>query len=107
MIKTGTVYFLSCLRRFDQVIKNKDEFLRFIFITGVTKFAGVSVFLGLNNIEELESNFSKHIAAVAQKLQISKQDLLDKIKCFYNGYSWNGKETVYNPFSMLKFFDLG
>jgi hypothetical protein len=112
------------LHDFYRVLKAKDEFLRFVFITGVSKFAGVSVFSGLNNIKditfhekynsvcgytqaELENNFPEHIAASAQELQISKQDLLDKIKHFYNGYSWNGKETVYNPFSTLKLFDYG
>ena len=113
------------LHDFYQVLKAKDEFIRFVFITGVTKFAGLSVFSGLNNIEditldpkynfvcgytqkELESYFSDHIAATAQKLKITKRILLDKIKRFYNGYSWTGEEdeTVYNPFSTLRFFKL-
>ena len=114
------------LHSFYKVLKAKDDFIRFVFITGVTKFAGLSVFSGLNNIkdltfnekynsicgytqEELESAFDEHITAIAQKKQISERDLLDKIKRFYNGYSWTGEddETVYNPFSTLQFFEVG
>ena len=112
------------LHNFYQVLKAKDEFIRFIFITGVSKFSGVSIFSGLNNIEditfdpkynplcgytqeELESNFSEHISATAQKMKMSKPELLAEIKYLYDGYSWNGVNRLYNPFSTLRFFKLG
>jgi hypothetical protein len=55
--------------------------------------------------EELEINFKEYIESTAQEMEISKEDLLSKIKYFYNGYSWDGRTFVYNPFSTLLFFD--
>jgi hypothetical protein len=91
-------------------------------MTGVSKFAGLSIFSALNNInditldekyssicgytqEELELNFAEHIKAAAQALGNSPQELIDKIRAKYDGYSWDGKTRVYNPFSTLLFFD--
>jgi hypothetical protein len=105
-----------------KVLKGADEHLRFILLTGVSKFSGLSVFSALNNLrditleeiysticgitqEELESNFSEHIEAVAKKMSITRQELLEVIRRWYNGYSWDGQGTVYNPFSTLLFFE--
>ena len=112
------------LGNFFQVLKSNGKFIRSIFITGSAKFSSGSIFSGFNNVsditfnsksdsicgftqEELESAFSEHISANAKKLQMNNQDLLDEIKRFYYGYSWNGEETVYNPFSTLKFLEGG
>jgi hypothetical protein len=109
------------LHDFYQVLKAADEHIRFIFLTGVSKFSGVSVFSALNNPdditlddqyasicgytqEELESNFTEYIAATAQKLSMSRETLLDEIRTWYNGYSWDGETPVYNPFSTMSFF---
>jgi hypothetical protein len=109
------------LHDFYQVLKAADDHLRFIFLTGVSKFSGLSVFSALNNLhditlsqeyatlcgytqEELEKYFAEHIDTVAQHLNKSRQELLDNIKNWYDGYSWDGKTSVYNPFSTLLLF---
>jgi len=109
------------LHDFYQVLKAADEHIRFILLTGVSKFSGLSVFSALNNPdditlddqyapvcgytqEELENNFTEYIDAAAQKFSVSREALLDKIRTWYNGYSWDGETPVYNPFSMLSFF---
>ncbi|MDR3228611.1 MAG: ATP-binding protein, partial [Puniceicoccales bacterium] len=111
------------LHSFYQILKAADEHLRFVFFTGVSKFAGLSIFSGLNNLkditlnpnfasicgytqQELESNFPEHIAATAEAQKMSVEKLLAEIKFWYNGYSWDSETSVYNPFSTLLFFDL-
>ncbi len=101
------------LKNFYSVIKGADEFLKFVFITGVSKFSKVSLFSGLNNInditldrsystlcgyrqEDLETVFAKHLEG---------QDFT-KIKKWYNGYKFLG-EGVYNPFDILLFIQKG
>jgi hypothetical protein len=110
------------LHDFYQILKAADEHLRFIFLTGVSKFAGVSIFSGLNNLnditlderyaslcgytqQELETNFAEYIDDVVQYMNTDKAKLLDDIRFWYNGYSWDGRTPVYNPFSTLLFFD--
>jgi hypothetical protein len=102
-------------------MKGSDKYIRFIFITGVSKFSGLSVFSALNNPDditldknyaaicgytqtELESNFMEYIDDAANFLGWSREKMIDRIRFFYNGYSWDGKTSVYNPFSTLLFF---
>jgi len=97
------------LKNFYSVIKGADEYIKFVFITGVSKFSKVSLFSGLNNIDDItltkkysticgytqndiQTVFSKHLEG---------QDF-DKIKKWYNGYKFLG-EGVYNPFDILLF----
>ncbi|MDR2643999.1 MAG: ATP-binding protein [Planctomycetaceae bacterium] len=104
-----------------KVLKGADEYTKFVFLTGVSKFAGLSIFSALNNVkditlseeyadlcgitqEELESNFSEHLKVAAKKLSLTRKELLDGIRQWYNGYSWNGTTSVYNPFGTLLFF---
>jgi hypothetical protein len=104
------------------VIKASDEHLRFVFLTGVSQFSGLSIFSGLNNLnniamnskyscicgytqEELESNFKEYLQDMSETMDVSIEELLSKIKYFYNGYSWDGKKFAYNPFSTLLFFE--
>jgi hypothetical protein len=108
---------------FYQVMKGADEYIKFIFLTGVSKFSGLSVFSALNNPsditlheqyasicgytqEELENNFSEYIDRAAERLKMTREYLLDRIRYWYNGYTWDGKTAIYNPFSTLRFFDL-
>ncbi|MDR3125139.1 MAG: ATP-binding protein [Endomicrobium sp.] len=110
------------LHNFYQVIKGSDEHIKFMFMTGVSRFTGLSIFSALNNLnditmdykyagicgytqEELEDGFKEYIGSTAESMGISKEELLTKIKYWYNGYSWDGRTCVYNPFSALKFFD--
>jgi hypothetical protein len=111
----------EALRNYYQVLKAADEHLRFIFLTGVSKFAKVSVFSGLNNLRditlskdyvticgytqaELESCFDEYIRIMMDYRKVSREELLDAIRNWYNGYSWDGVQTVYNPFSTLLLF---
>jgi len=111
----------SVLRDFFGVLKSCDAFLRFVFLTGVSKFSRVSIFSELNNLRditfskqfatllgytqtELESYFDKYIQSLCFELGMKKAYLLNKIKIWYNGYSWNGKDQLYNPFSILNLF---
>ena len=96
--------------------------LRFLFITGVSKFSKVSLFSDLNNLkdltmkessvdlvgitqDELLTHFSEHINLAAQRHELSEEELLQDVKSWYNGYSYDGVTTLYNPFSLLSFFD--
>lgn len=109
------------LRNFYSVIKSADEHLQLVFITGISKFAQVSIFSHLNNLhditlnpqyatltgytqQELEYYFEDHLQAVQTVLGVDRQKLLDGIREWYNGYSWDGVERVYNPFGVLRFF---
>lgn len=111
------------LRDFFSPLKDLDAqgHLRFLFITGVSKFSKVSLFSDLNNLKdlsksslstdllgitqnELEIYFDKHIDTTVEKLNASKERILKEIKNWYNGYSYDGKITLYNPFSILNFF---
>jgi hypothetical protein len=56
--------------------------------------------------EELESNFSEYLGKVAEHLRMTGAHLLDQIRHWYNGYTWDGETAIYNPFSTLRFFDL-
>ena len=109
------------MRDFFGILKSSDPFLRFVFLTGVSKFSRVSIFSELNNVrditfskqfatlcgytqKELETNFESYIQNLGTVLEIKKPKLLAKIKTWYNGYSWNAKDKIYNPFSILNLF---
>ncbi|MDR1195247.1 MAG: ATP-binding protein [Endomicrobium sp.] len=110
------------LHDFYQVIKATDEHLKFVFLTGVSKFSGLSVFSALNSInditvderysticgytqEELEEHFKDYIEGLSKELNLTYDEIIAAIKDWYNGYSWDGKISVYNPFSTLMLFD--
>jgi hypothetical protein len=113
----------NLLKGFYGVIKTTESKQRFALITGVSKFANISIFSDLNNLtdltmnpksatllgytqEELESNFDEHIEALAQKLEWSKDKALSELKLWYNGYRFEeGAPTVYNPVSTMKCLD--
>jgi hypothetical protein len=109
------------LRNFYSVLKNADEHLHLVFITGISKFAQVSIFSHLNNLnditlnqhystlagytqQELESYFEEHLQAAQTTLSVSRLRLLNEMREWYNGYSWDGVQRVYNPFGVLRFF---
>ncbi|MCP5108334.1 MAG: AAA family ATPase, partial [bacterium] len=111
----------SVLKSFYGVIKGSDEFLRFVFITGVSKFSKVSVFSDLNNLRditlskefstmlgytetEMKHYFKPYMEKLADETEKNKGQLSKEIKQWYNGYSWDGKNFVYNPFSILNMF---
>lgn len=98
------------LRNFYSVIKDSDEHVRFAFLTGVSKFSKVSVFSGLNNLEDLtlDAQYSTICGYTQEELErVFAEHLqgvdLAEMKSWYNGYQWLG-ESVYNPFDVLLFF---
>lgn len=110
------------LRDFYGVLKNADTMLELVFITGISKFSKVSLFSHLNNLkditlskeyaaltgytqEELEFYFDDYLKRCADELQLSREELLKHIKIWYDGYTWDGKTEVYNPFGTLNFLD--
>ncbi|MEK7254916.1 MAG: AAA family ATPase, partial [Bacteroidota bacterium] len=112
------------LRNFFGILKDLSvaPYLRFLFITGISKFSKVSLFSELNQLKdltlhpafagmvgitqpELEHHFADRIELLQAEFKVSKDALLAKIKFWYNGYSWDGKTWLYNPFSLLNFFD--
>jgi hypothetical protein len=102
------------LKAFYEVLKAADEYLKFVFITGVSKFSKVSIFSGLNNLNDitLDEHFSTMLGYTHEEfLYYFKErlgnDRIADIKRWYNGYSWDGKNFLYNPLSILLYFDKG
>ena len=113
------------LRGFYQVLKAKGELLRFVFMTGVTKYAKMGVFSGLNNLndlslapayatmlgytqKELEGNFAGSIGQGIRDTGMGREAYLAKVREMYDGYRFApGCETVYNPVSVGLFFTNG
>ncbi|MCI6673386.1 MAG: AAA family ATPase, partial [Spirochaetaceae bacterium] len=113
------------LGNFYQVIKTKGALLRFVFITGVTKYARLSVFSKMNNLKdlsmspvyatmlgytqkELEENFAGYIGQGVRDTGMGREAYLAKVREMYDGYRFApGCETVYNPVSVGLFFTNG
>lgn len=97
------------LKNFYSVIKECDGYIRFVFMTGVSKFSKVSIFSGLNNLIDIttDERYSTVCGYTQTDLDTKFKDYLagcelDELKKWYNGYSWLG-ESVYNPFDILLF----
>ena len=107
------------LKTFYSPVKPLDPYLKFVLITGVSKFSHVSIFSDLNNLnditthpryaqmlgitwEEIETNFSEYLEELHKDYGDETRAL---IKHWYDGYSWDGRHFVYNPFSVLNLFD--
>ncbi|WP_186441601.1 AAA family ATPase, partial [Desulfamplus magnetovallimortis] len=98
------------LKNFYSVIKDSDSHIAFCFITGVSKFSKVTIFSGLNNLEDIslapwagnifgytEPELVKTFESMLHGLDINS------VREWYNGYNFLGSETVYNPFDILLF----
>lgn len=113
----------NILKGFYSTFKGADEFLQFVFLTGVTKFSQVSVFSGFNqpkdismhgkydtlcgiSQEELEKYFREPIEVMSKSYGYSYDEMMDKLKSQYDGYHFSDvMADVYNPFSLLNAFD--
>lgn len=98
------------LRDFYSVIKDSDAHIRFAFLTGVSKFSKVSLFSGLNNLNDItvDAAFSAICGYTDEDVDtvfVPELPGLDReeIRRWYNGYNWLG-EAVYNPFDLLLLF---
>ena len=114
---------LAVLKEFYSTIKTCDSMERFVFVTGVSKVAHVSIFSDLNNLtditmdaryacmlgytqDELETYFGERITELAGDCDIN--EFKNKIKAWYNGYRFHyTSATVYNPVSLAMFFESG
>lgn len=100
----------EALKDFYSVIKDSDAYIRFAFLTGVSKFSKVSLFSGLNNLEDItiSPEYSTICGYTDQDVdnifapELSGLDR-EEIRRWYNGYNWQG-QSVYNPFDLLLLF---
>ncbi len=117
------------LQNFYGVLKDMDAYLRFVFLTGVSKFTQTSIFSGLNNLRdltmkeyaatllgythhELLNNFEGYIQKAATKLKQNSEQIVSTMTQWYDGYQFSdvaeidGQSVkVFNPWSVLLFFD--
>ena len=112
----------NIMRNFYSPLKMCEPMLRFVFLTGITKFSQVSIFSELNNItnismddeyagicgitkEELLTQMSEDIDALAEKQEITREEAIDKLQENYDGYHFSpASPDVFNPFSLLNCF---
>ena len=99
------------LKALYESLKYVDEHLKFVFLTGVSKFSKVSLFSGLNNLRDitLDARWSALCGYTDADLDSVFAPELpgldrDEVRRWYNGYNWGG-ESVYNPFDALLLFD--
>lgn len=103
-------------------LKSSDEYLKFVFITGVTRFSKVSIFSDLNHLndisltedfsiicgiteEEMLKTFEPEIENLAQKNNFSKDECIKNLEKMYDGYHFHeNSKGVYNPFSLINAF---
>lgn len=113
------------LKAFYGVLKSADRYLRFVFLTGVTKFAQVSVFSDLNQLndismklpysricgiteDELRHFFLPELERLALKFNTSAEAVAKKMQQQYDGYHFHPEGAgMFNPFSVLNAFDAG
>ena len=110
---------------FFSILKSFDEYIQFIFITGVSKFHKVSIFSDLNQLtdislmkkyadlcgiteSELRNYFDEEITRLADEQELSKEECLEQLKKAYDGYHFHPDGiSVYNPYSLLSAFFAG
>jgi hypothetical protein len=114
--------YRSTLKGFYGALKSMDRYIKFAFLTGVTKFGKVSVFSDLNNLmdismdreyagicgitdEEIDTLFAPYVARLADELDISVPEAREELRQHYDGYHFCKKSVgIYNPFSLLNTF---
>lgn len=108
------------MQNFYSPIKSLDPYLEFVFLTGITKFAQLSIFSELNNLfnismydqysaicgissEELHTQMQPDVERLAEHLHLSVDETFERLKRKYDGYHFSkNSEDVYNPFSLIK-----
>lgn len=112
--------YRSTLKAFYGVLKSCDRYIKFAFLTGVTKFGKISVFSDLNNLidismlpqftavcgiteKELHTCFDEGIAELADANSLTKEETYERLRRDFDGYRFNEyiNEGIYNPFSVL------
>lgn len=113
----------NVMRNFYSPLKMCEPMLRFVFLTGITKFSQVSIFSELNNIknislddeyagvcgitkEEMLTQMSEDIEVLAEALEMTREETIAKLKENYDGYHFSpASPDVFNPYSLLNCFD--
>jgi hypothetical protein len=114
----------NILRDYYTRLKANDEYIKFIFITGISKFTKMGVFSTMNNLtdismmpeyagicgyteKEIKNYFPDYIKQTAKYMKINRKELMDQMRHYYNGFSFDNisKERMYNPYSTLRFFN--
>lgn len=107
------------LRSFYMVLKGCDEYLKFVMLTGISKFSKIGVFSAMNNLDdismdrrygdmlgytqaELEKYFAEWIDSTSEQMGIAKVEFLCQMKNYYDGFSFDGEKRIYNPFSIMQ-----
>ncbi len=104
-------YARKKLKAFYEIMKDKDEFIKFVFITGVSKFSKVSLFSGFNNLTDITLNskfgnicgYSQEDIEEKFREELKNTDL-EEVKNWYDGYNFL-KDKIYNPYDILLFVD--
>ncbi len=103
----------NILKNFYSIIKDSDRYIKFVFITGVSKFSKLNLFSGLNNLEDITLNreYAQICGYTHEDLQTVFKDRIENanlelVKKWYNGYNYFGK-PLYNPFDILLFISSG
>ena len=112
----------NVMRNFYSPLKACDPYLRYVFLTGITKFSQLSIFSELNNIknismdapyaaicgiteEEIRSQMKEDVQSLADNMDISFEEALEKLQENYDGYHFTyPSPDIYNPFSLLNAF---
>ncbi len=120
--KTSLEVLRNIMRNFYSPLKDCDPYLRFVFLTGITKFSQLSIFSELNNItnismyneyagicgitkEELLSQMSDDIDELAKEQEMTREEAIAKLKENYDGYHFSANSPdVFNPYSLLNCF---
>ena len=109
------------MKTFYAGVKDLDKYLSFFFITGVSKFSRVSIFSDLNHLTDITINdkfaniagyseaeikryYSRYLELLSKKFKLAEPQLLQKIREWYDGYSWDGVNFLYNPYSIINLF---
>lgn len=121
---TNTAKAEACrewLREYYAILKGNDARIKQLVITGISKFAKMSIFSVLNNVQDITIRsdfnnvvgftqsdiikyFGDYLAVLQKKYDLNTQEILAKIERWYNGYSWDGLQKIYNPYSIVNLF---
>lgn len=115
----------NVMRNFYSPLKACDPYLRYVFLTGITKFSQLSIFSELNNIrnismeeayadicgiteQEIKAQMGNELNEFAEKLQMCTDEALETLKAHYDGYHFTlPSPDIYNPYSLLNAFSNG
>lgn len=112
----------TLLQGFYRTLKAENYYIHKVFITGISKLAKMAVFSTMNNVydvsldadlndiagltqQEVDSHFDVFFPVLEKKYAMTRTQIKKSIQEWYNGYSWNGKERLYNPYSILHLFN--